>query len=235
METSYRDYNPLTSKNRVQKILNGTEFSYEESDSIPAISSLTYYNGFYVKCGALFIDIRDSTTLTDDHTRPKLAKLYRAYISEIVAILNGNAYCRHVDIIGDGILGIFEGALKVHTQSIFLTACTIGSFITFLNKEFKKNSIIEIKVGIGLSIGRALMIKTGYNGSGINDLSWVGDVINEACNLGNLKNSNYFVHEVRVTDYFYDNLTDNQKRLLSFDSLNNCWRNSVYESSVIYE
>lgn len=41
----------------------------------------------------------------------------------------------------------------------------------------------EERVGIGLAYGRALMIKAGYKGSTINEVVWMGDVVNEASKL----------------------------------------------------
>ena len=62
-----------------------------KNNSIPEPSrKLTYTNGFYVDCAALFVDIRESSTMTDEHKRPVLAKVYRSFISEIVALFNEN-------------------------------------------------------------------------------------------------------------------------------------------------
>jgi class 3 adenylate cyclase len=43
-----------------------------------------------------------------------------------------------------------------------------------------------IRSGIGMSYGRALMIKAGFNGSGINDVVYMGDVVNRASKLAGL-------------------------------------------------
>jgi hypothetical protein len=56
---------------------------------LPKIEDLTFKNGKYVKCAAFFIDLRGSSDLIQTHGKKSksLARLYRAYISEIVIAL----------------------------------------------------------------------------------------------------------------------------------------------------
>lgn len=55
--------------------------------------------------------------------------------------------------------------------------------INVLNYELGKRGIGPISVGIGVDYGRALMITAGYSGSGINDVVYMGDVVNRAAKL----------------------------------------------------
>ncbi|USE34582.1 hypothetical protein [Endozoicomonas sp. SCSIO W0465] len=74
-----------------------------------------------------------------------------------------------------------------------------------MNWRFQKKGYASIDVGIGIDYGRALMIKAGYNGSGINDVVWMGDVVNQAsalCSKGN-KDSN---KEIQISPVIYQNL-----------------------------
>ncbi len=81
METNHISYNIDKSATRIDDILNANNSGFEELDEIPSRDKLTFTNGFYIKVGALFVDIRDSSDLTNEHKRPTLAKLYRTYIS----------------------------------------------------------------------------------------------------------------------------------------------------------
>ena len=55
--------------------LDANDNDYEDNKSnIPTRDKLTYKNGYYVDVTALFIDIVDSSKLTDGHKRPTLAK-----------------------------------------------------------------------------------------------------------------------------------------------------------------
>lgn len=113
MESTNKNYDFGASLTRIDEILDASNDSFEESDSIVDRSKLTYTNGFYVKATALFVDIRDSSNMTDAHKRPVLAKIYRSFISEMVALMNGHPTCKEVNING-----IVYGAFA--TQSVRL-------------------------------------------------------------------------------------------------------------------
>ena len=52
--------------------------------------------------------------------------------------------------------------------------------VKILNYKLGKKGYSTISVGIGIDYGRALMVKAGYSGSGLNDVIWMGDVVNSA-------------------------------------------------------
>jgi class 3 adenylate cyclase len=213
MESNHIAYDYLKSFDRIDKIISENDYSYEEFNYIPSRDKLTFNNGFYVDCSTMFVDIRGSSDLPSLHKRPKLAKLYRAYVSEIVAVINGNPLCVEVNIVGDCVSGIFDTKYQNGINSVFATAFTISSLISVMNCKFKKNDIETIRVGIGISYGRALMIKAGYNGSGINDVVWMGDVVNEAsklCSYGDKDGNGRIV----VSSVFYSNLNQDNQKLL---------------------
>jgi len=182
LQTNTIAYDYKKSFERIDDILDESDKSFEELNYIPARDKLTYKNGFYVQCSALFVDMRESSELPNKHKRPTLAKIYRSYISEIVAIMNGNIDCKEIEIDGDCISGIYNTPQKADIDSMFKDAYTISSLIKTLNCKYKKRDISEIRVGIGMDYGRALMIKAGYSGSGLNKIVWMGEVVNSASN-----------------------------------------------------
>ncbi|USE34580.1 hypothetical protein [Endozoicomonas sp. SCSIO W0465] len=101
MKASHSEFKYLDSVDRIKEILNSSDNNFEEKGSIPSRDSLTYTNGFYVKCSAMFVDIRGSKELTEKHRRPTLAKIYRAYISELVAVMKGHPKVSEINIQGD--------------------------------------------------------------------------------------------------------------------------------------
>lgn len=229
METNYITYDFDKSFIRIDEIIASSDISFEELNEIPSRDKLTYTNGFYVNCSALFVDIRDSSQLPNKHTRPKLAKLYRTFLSEIVAIMNGNNICAEVNIVGDCVSGIFNTPIKTNIDLVFITAARISSLIDVMNHKFSKNTIEQIDVGIGLSYGRALMIKAGFNGSGINDIVWMGDVVNEASKLASYGNRTYTDREIMVSNTFYQNLNEHNQELLVVNYLRNCYNGNIID------
>ena len=72
------------------------------------------------------------------------------------------------------------------------------------------------------------MIKAGNYGSDINDVVWMGDVVNQACHLCNEANSGFFDKRVFLSNIIYDNLNDNNKALCSKDG-----GRDIYQADVV--
>lgn len=213
-ETTYT-YKVEDSASRMDDILDASDNDYEDNgSSIPSREKLTYNNGYYVNVTAVFIDIVNSSKLTDGHKRPTLAKMYRAFLSECVAIMNSWKMCKEININGDCVWGVFETPLKSDVDNIISVAAQLNSMINILNYKLKKKQYDIINVGIGIDYGRALMVKAGYSGSGINEIVWMGDVVNTACHLAN-KAGRIFRKTIIVTENIYCNLNDDNKDLLS--------------------
>lgn len=232
MKSNYITYSYINSFARIDSIIASSDNSFEELSEIPSRDRLTFNNGFYVYCTALYVDIRNSSKLPSKHTRPKLAKLYRSYISEIVAVINGNAQCAEVTIEGDCVWGIFNTTQRVHIDNVFSTAAEISSLINVLNYKFAKKGIEQITVGIGIHYGRALMVKAGYNGSSINDVVWMGDVLNEASKLCGYGNKEYYDRGIMVSDVIYDNLNEENKSFLERNVTRDCYHGNVVMSNM---
>lgn len=230
MKANFLEYDFLKSFERIDEIIASSDNSFEELDYIPSRDKLTFINGFYVYCSAIFVDIRDSSKLP--HNRPKLAKLYRTFISEIVAVMNGNADCAEVNVIGDCVSGIFNTTHLNQINQVFSTAAEIYSLIKVMNYKFEKKKIEQIVIGIGMSLGRALMIKAGFKGSSINEVVWMGDVVNEASKLASYGNETDVDHEIMVSNLFYSNLNEHNKNLLTKNGSRACYHGNVANSEM---
>ena len=232
MESYHIEYDYLKSFDRIDAIISESDNSFEDAECIPPRDRLTFSNGFYVNCTALFVDIRGSSGLPESHKRPKLAKLYRAYISEVVAVMNGNTCCAEVSIVGDCVSAVFDTPYNVSINSVFTTAAQIGSLIDVLDCKFQKHGIEGIKIGIGMSYGRALMIKAGYKGSSINDVVWMGNVLNEASKLCDYAHQNRLDCELMVSSRVHGNLSDHNKGLLAWNTSRSCYHGTVINSKM---
>lgn len=230
MESKFYRYELDASDERIKEILDSSE-TFEEVDSIPSRSSLTFNNGFYVNCTAVFIDIRGSSKLTENHTRPVLGKIYRSYIAECVAIMNDNNSCKEVFISGDCVNGIFDSPYQSQIVSAFETAGKLSSCIELLNYRLSKKGYQPIKCGIGIAYGRALMIKAGAKGSGVNDVVWMGDVVNEAahlCHQGNRGSRK----PVQISKLVQHNLTDEYKGFCNSVGFGTLFDSENYETEI---
>ncbi|WP_078959243.1 hypothetical protein OHA91_31555 [Streptomyces erythrochromogenes] len=233
MDSNYKPYDHVASARRIRDYLTGTQGSYEEVNALPDRDKLTFSNGFYANCSAIFVDIRGSSQLPDHYKRPRLARIYRAYLSELVAIFNGEPNTREINIAGDATWAVINTPLKSDIDDVFSLGARANSMAQILNYEMKKASYEHpIKVGIGMSWGRALMIKAGYNGSGINDVVYMGDVVNEAAKLANYGNSQWGVPAVVTSTDFHGNLNEHNRGLLAYDSTRKCYTGSVISKAM---
>lgn len=215
------------SRARIDEILNAGDDSFSDSSAIPSREKLTFTNGFYVYCSALFVDIRHSSDMTDKHRRPVLAKIYRSFISEMVALMNDYSKCKEVSINGDCVWCVCDTPYKSDVDDIFSLAARVCSLVDVINFKLEKKGYLTFKVGVGIDYGRALMIKVGHKGADINDVVWMGDVVNEACHLSNEAGGS---HERRIflSNVIYENLSDNLKKLCHKDS-----GRDIYQANVV--
>lgn len=227
MKTTNKNYDFQKSLERLDNILKSNDNDYgENGKKIPSRDKLTYTNGFYVNVSAIFVDIRDSSNLSNTHKRPTLAKIYRSFISEVVAIMNSESNCNEISIVGDCISGIFETQTKRDIDNLFDLAAKINTIIKIINCKLTKKNIKNIKVGIGIDKGRALMIKAGHKGSEINEIVWMGDVVNNASKLCNKANKETSCH-ILISDRIYSDLNNYNKNLLHYTYSNSYGYNIV--------
>ena len=222
-------YDVEKSAKRMDDILDAGSGNFSDSDTIPARSSLTYTNGYYVNITALFIDIVGSSDMTDEHKRPVLAKLYRSFISEGTAIMNSESSCKEISINGDCVWGVFETPYKSDINAVFSVAAKLNSMIKILNYKLGKKGYSTISVGIGMDYGRALMVKAGYTGSSLNDVIWMGDVVNSACHIAN-RAGRGGKEPLLVSSCIYSNLNEHNQGLLSATTID--W-DTFYQGDIV--
>lgn len=193
MEVKKRiNYDFESSLDRIEEILSSSDNDYAALEYIPARGSFTYTNGTYTKAIALFIDIIGSSKLTLSHTKPVIAKIYRAFISECTAILNSEKICEEINIHGDCVWGVFKADCVDNYGMVFHVAARLNSLLYWINWKLGQHGYKQIKAGIGVADGSVLIVKAGYSGSSINDLIWMGDAINKASHLANAAGRNGF-------------------------------------------
>lgn len=229
MEASNSKYELSKSLGRIDEILDSSDNSYEDRKNIPARDSLTFTNGFYVDCSAIFIDMRKSKELNDSHKRPTLAKIYKTYISELVAVLRNHEKVSEIYIEGDCVWGIFDTPYKTDIDAALNIAAKASSLVDILNIKYKKKGYSTITVGIGLSYGSSLYIKAGYKGSGINEVVWLGKLVGEAAKLCSYGNKTYFDKEIMISSLFFNNLNDANKKLLEWNSVRDCYHGNIVD------
>lgn len=232
MDSNYKPYDYKQSAARIDGYLAQPLGNYEETNTLPDRDRLTFTNGFYANCCAIFVDLRDSSSLPQHYNRPALARLYRAYLSEMVAIFNSDPGTREINIAGDAVWAVVNTPYKTDVGDVFRFAYTANSLMNLLNKKLVAADYkVPITAGIGAAWGRALMIKAGYSGSGINDVVYMGDVVNEAAHLA-AKGSQGFESPVMVSSDFHGNLSDHNRGLLAWNQKQRCYSGRVIATDM---
>lgn len=232
MKSNYKYYNFRDGAARIREILNQADVSYEERNSLPPRESLTFTNGFYANCSAIFVDIRNSSALPQKYKRPTLARLYRAYLSEMVAVLNGSPNCVELSIVGDGVWAVYNTPSQDNLNDLLSLACRANSMLIILNDELERKGMSPIATGIGLSWGRALMVKAGYSGSGLNEVVYMGDVVNEAAHLAANGSKSYGDATFMISQDFYFNLNEHNQGLFRWSATRDCWTGELVSPDI---
>jgi class 3 adenylate cyclase len=227
MEASYSLYDYTKSIERITEILDSSDASYENRTGIPPRDQLTFNNGFYVDVTVVFVDMRGSKALAEKHTRPVLAKIYRAYISEVVSVLRGDQTINEIYIEGDGVWAVFDTTTVAHVDSVFSTVCRVASLTDILNVKLRKKGYSTIKVGIGVDDGESLYIKAGYKGAAINEVVWIGKVVGKSAALCKDANRGLFSERIRVSHKVYGCLNDHNKSLLTYMPSADCYQGNA--------
>jgi class 3 adenylate cyclase len=213
MDGNYKAYDYKQSSERIAEVLDQPTGQFEEADSLPDREKLTYTNGFYGWCSAIFVDVRGSSALTEKYKRPRLAKLYRSFISEMTAVLNSDVFVREVNIVGDCVWATYKTPNKTDIDDIFSLASYANTLRKLLNAQLEKRGYNALKFGIGVDYGRVLMIKAGYKGSGLNDVVYMGDVVNRAAHLAHKAGRNWDP-PIWIGSLFQQNLKEHNRGLL---------------------
>jgi len=232
MKVTYAIYNQKKSLENIKEILNDSDNNYPSKNNIPSRDTLTYSNGFYVGVTVVFIDIRGSKELSAKHTRPVLAKIYRAYISEVIAMFRNNTTISEIYIEGDGLWAVFNTPNNSDVQSIFDTVSQTSSLITMLNKRLVMKGYSSLEVGIGIEDGETLYMQAGYKGSGINEVVWIGKAVGEAAKMCNHGNRTSDDKQIMISERVYGIFTKYQQGFFTYNHNRSCYHGSFSNKAM---
>lgn len=200
------NYDYKAGKKRVEEILDSS-LEVIESPKLPAGDEFTFTNAYESWVMAVFVDLRDSTTLMSGSDQAYVAKVVRSFTSEIIEILRGDNRERELGIRGDCVYAIYTTPLQTDTYDVFEKAVWINTYLKMLNAILKNKGFDTIKAGIGVALGKDHVIKAGRKGVGINATVWMGDAVSKAAKLsgyGRKKVSNPIV----LSNLVYINIID---------------------------
>lgn len=201
------NYNYEEVKRRIYDVLN-SKTEIVRCDSIPKNESeFTYDNGIKTWVGALFVDIRKSTDYFKNNNGEIVARIMRAFCTEIITLLKQNENYRQIGIRGDCIYAIYSTQTKNDDLQILIDAFWINTFQKMFQKILINKNYPTFKIGIGLGLHEDLVIKAGKKNSGIRDYIWIGDAVVNASKLSNQGSKDGF-DSIVMDSCFFLNIKD---------------------------
>ncbi len=165
---------------------------------IPSLDSLAFADGKDIDIAVLYIDIRNSSKITNSHSSENAAKIYKVFHKAM--IFAGKKYGGEIGgFAGDRIMIVFPLNPSKHPRANAVkTAIYMQYILSQLVNLILNNDIFQhtLNCGIGIDFGKVLVVKVGQAGSGNNDRIWTGDAANYASKLAELGSGIYTSPEV---------------------------------------
>jgi class 3 adenylate cyclase len=202
-------YNFRERKEMVEEILDNTD-AVKEVNQFPREEDFTYTNGYKAWASAIFVDLRDSTSLFTKQNEVDIAKVIRGFTSEIIEILkNGleGKELKEIGIRGDCVFAVYSTPTVADIYEIAGRGFYVNTYMKMLNKLLSERGLPNISAGIGLAASETLAVKAGRYKSGINNLVWIGESVATAAKLSDLGNKDR-VGSIVMSKVFYDNIID---------------------------
>ncbi|MFA0242289.1 MULTISPECIES: adenylate/guanylate cyclase domain-containing protein [Vibrio] len=219
--------------NKVKSIIDDA-FEVTDIKYVPDIdnTSLTFGNkGLRFEATTLFIDMRGSTKVLNNHNRTTVAKLHKAYFHTIVTI--AKSYSGEVrSFNGDGMLVFFQGTTKRSLSNAVKAAMKMKWMLASPKSEVKKKmeKYSTVEFGIGVDDGQILCAKVGIAGANNRDLVWIGNAVNKSVKIGDQLDG-----KIGISSYVYNNLLDDVKYVTEKDFLgNDVQKNMWVQDSFTY-
>jgi len=218
-----KDYDYKERKKKVEEILDNTD-KINEVEKFPRDDDFTYTNGYKAWAGAIFVDLRDSTTLFSEDDEVKIAKVIRGFTSEIIEILRKDTddHLKEIGIRGDCVFAVYSAPNKNDLYDIADRAFYINTYMKMLNKLLDDRNLPNIKAGIGLAAKKTLAVKAGRYSSGINNLVWIGESVSIAAKLSDLGNKDS-INPIVMSETFYSNYIEIHQQEQPDDNVEDWW------------
>jgi class 3 adenylate cyclase len=175
-------------KEMVSEYLEGDYKTYKP-EGVPKPEDIPLGNeAAKIEATALFIDIRQSSNITNTFRRQTAAKMVKGYFDGSVRIIRvHNGEVRSFN--GDGMLGLFVGgsrstnAVKAAMQIDWFVGNVLKPEIAryFEDNQGASDQGLEFNVGCGLDDGHIFAVRVGIRGT--NDVAWVGRCTNTAAKV----------------------------------------------------
>lgn len=208
-------------------------YSVTAGRTIPDVGDIPFgKHGREMELAMLFIDIRESTKIVDSVRRVTAAKMYKAFLNGVARIARNNGgELRSFN--GDGVLVAFSGdtkrtaAAKAALQMAWFAKKVLKPKLdaAFDANKTLRDQRFEFRYGIGIDVGKVIIVRGGIRGENNNDLVWVGNATNYAVKLSSLADEDNHIY---ISEEVYKNMDDSSKE--GGDPKRNMWERRLWTS-----
>lgn len=215
--------NLLTQISEQARQIRYREFSVTNANVVPTLDSpvLTFGTtgkSFYGT--VLYIDIRHSTDLLNNHRYTTVAKMLIAYYNAIVRVAKETrGEIRSFN--GDSLLVFYKGdIISSANQAVRAAFLMTTAIVQYVNPAM--GGLTDLDFGIGIDYGKVLVTKVGMGGANQNkDLIWIGKAVNRSTKISDKCKNPFYIG---ISDKIYENLEQNIKyQSTVFHRLANIW------------
>jgi adenylate cyclase len=134
------------------------------------------------KVTSMFVDLRDSTKLGEDRLPYDVVFILNQFFAEMSTALEVTSG-HYAQFSGDGLLALYglEGDARTGCQNALRGAAEMERRLTILNRRMQAEIGYELRIGIGIHVGDAIVGTMGPPDSP--NLSAIGDNVNIAARL----------------------------------------------------
>lgn len=180
------------------------------------------------RAATLFVDVRQSSDITQAFRLQTAAKMMKAYFDGGVRIVNANdGYMRSFN--GDGMLALFrdpnrcDHAVKAGMQmKWFLQEVLVPRFESYFSSNSAAvGQALKFDLGLGVDDGEIFAVRVGIMGT--NDVAWVGRGTNTSANLANMSGA---PTSIWITRAVYNELSKSRK----YSGATHMWTDEVFHT-----
>ena len=197
----------------IDEFFSGT-YEITQGYVIPNVDDIKFGKyGREMELAMLFIDIRESTKIVGGFRRATAARMYKSFLKGVAKIArNNNGELRSFN--GDGVLVVFNGeskrtnAVKAAMQMSWFCQKILRPKLKSYFENNNELQDMEFDYGIGIDIGKVLIVRGGIKGENNNDLVWVGNATNYAVKLSGLSKNGFHIY---ISKDIYTKMHDSRK------------------------
>lgn len=188
---------------RIDEILT-TPLTISEARVVPAVNDVGFTEGKRLETAVLFIDMRGSTSLSQERYKETISKIYKAFFDGVGKVVSwkSGAYIR--GFAGDRLMAVFAPGDNACNWAVDAAIIMQTVITKILNPKLKQKYGAVINYGIGIDYGEMMVVRAGIKGGGSNnDLVWAGNTANYASKLADVNGRS----GIRITETVYKKLT----------------------------